>query len=375
MKKIEEDGTDAKITKDDIQKQALPIALQNKKVGLAISMGIGKTYLGLQYIKCLQYLKKKPLKILIVAPKKTIIQSWKDEAVKFKLEDYLKNAVFTTYISLNKQDGDYDVIILDEMHSLLFSHNNYLSNHKGRILGLTGTPPRHNDSEKGIMVDKHCPIKFEYITKTAVEDKILNDYKIYVHYLKLNSNKELQVTYKSGSFMTSEVANYMYWTNRVDDARPGKSKQIASVMRMKAMMEYPSKEVYAKELLSQQKDKCILFCNTQAQSDRLCSHSYHSGNTQSEDNLVKFKENKIKKLSCVLQLNEGVNIPNLKVGIIMHSYGNERKGSQRIGRLLRMPVNETSTIHILCYENTVDEFWIKSALKDYDQNKIIHLKN
>lgn len=372
---IKEDGMDAKITKDDVQKQALPIALQYKKVGLAISMGIGKTYLGLQYIKCLQYLEKKPLKILIVAPKKTIIQSWKDEAVKFKLEDCLKNAVFTTYISLNKQDDDYDVVILDEAHSLLFSHDNYLKNCNGRILGLTGTPPRHEDSEKGFMVNRYCPIKFEYVTKKAVEDKILNDYKIYVHYLKLNSNKELQVTYKSGSFMTSEVANYMYWTNRVDDARPGKSKQIASVMRMKAMMEYPSKEVYAKELLSQQKDKCILFCNTQAQSDRLCSHSYHSGNTQSEDNLIKFKENKIKKLSCVLQLNEGVNIPNLKSGIIMHSYGNERKGSQRIGRLMRMPVNETATIHILCYENTVDEFWVKSALKDYDQDKIIHLKN
>jgi superfamily II DNA or RNA helicase len=43
-----------------------------------------------------------------------------------------------------------------------------------------------------------------------------------------------------------------------------------------------------------------------------------------------FKEGKINKLSTVLQLNEGINIPNLKQGIIMHAYGNERKAAQRI---------------------------------------------
>lgn len=373
---IKEDGMDVKkVTKDDIQKQALPYAIKYRRCTIALSMGVGKTYLGLQYLKYLNYLEKKILKVLIVAPKKTIIQSWKDEADKFKLNNVLENAVFTTYLSLSKQESNYDVIILDECHSTLFSHDEYLSKHNGRILGLTGTPPRHSDSEKGVMVDRYCPVKYSYITKDAVEDKILNDYKIYVHYLNLNNSKTIEVKHKNGSFFTSEVANYTYWTDRVYDAKPGKSKQIASVMRMKAMMEYTSKEVYAKELLNQQTDKCIIFCNTQAQSDRLCSHSYHSGNPDSEENLNKFKDNKIKKLSCVLQLNEGVNIPNLKVAIIMHSYGNERKANQRIGRTLRLSVNDTSIIHILCYANTIDETWVGKALEDYDQSKIIHLKN
>lgn len=375
-KKTKEDGVDVKITKDDIQQQALSTILANKRCTCALSMGVGKTYLGLQYLKYLQYLSKnKKLQILIVAPKKTVIQSWKDEATKFNIEGILENVVFSTYLSLSKQTIDFDVIILDECHNLLFSHDDYLKNVNSKILGLTGTPPRYTDSEKGWMVNKYCPVKFEYLTDDAVGDNILNDYKIYVHYLKLNSNKELEVTYKSGSFMTSEVANYIYWTGRVDDARPGKSKQIASVMRMKAIMEYSSKEEYAKELFNQQTDKCILFCNTQAQADKLCSHSYHSKNPDNEENLIKFKDGIITKISCVLQLSEGVNIPNLKSGIIMHSYGNERKSSQRIGRMMRLNPEETAIIHILCYENTVDEFWVKSALKDYDQSKITHLKN
>jgi superfamily II DNA or RNA helicase len=83
-----------------------------------------------------------------------------------------------------------------------------------------------------------------------------------------------------------------------------------------------------------------------------------------------FKNDKIEKLSCVLQLNEGVNIPNLRAGIIMHSYGNERKSSQRIGRLLRLNPDETAIVHVLCYAGTVDEKWVDSALKDFDQSKI-----
>jgi superfamily II DNA or RNA helicase len=75
-------------------------------------------------------------------------------------------------------------------------------------------------------------------------------------------------------------------------------------------------------------------------------------------------------MSCVLQLSEGVTIPNLKQGIIMHAYGNERKTAQRIGRLLRLNPTETATCHVLCYKGTQDEYWVQNALKGFDQSKI-----
>lgn len=368
MKQV--DGMDVKKTRDDIQSEALKVAISNNRCTLAIGMGVGKTYIGLKYIEYMQYIKKSGLKVLIAAPKKSIIQNWKDEADKFNLSNLLNNVTFTTYLSLVKQDVDYDVVILDECHSLLSSHLSYLNVINSRILGLTGTPPRHASSEKGEMVRRFCPVKYEYITKDAVDDNILNDYEIIVHCMNLSHTKDLQVNYKSGSFMTSEVANYMYWTTRLEEAMSKKSKQIASVMRMKAMMEYSSKEVYAYKLFKEQDDKCIIFCNTQAQADRMCKQSYHSNNPDSENNLINFKNNKINKLSCVLQLNEGVNIPKLKSGIILHAYGNERKSSQRIARMLRLNPDDVATIHILCYKNTVDEFWVKSALQDFDQSKI-----
>jgi superfamily II DNA or RNA helicase len=55
----------------------------------------------------------------------------------------------------------------------------------------------------------------------------------------------------------------------------------------------------------------------------------------------------------------------------MHAYGNERKASQRIGRLLRLNPDDKAIVHILCYKDTIDEKWVKDALSGFDENKII----
>jgi superfamily II DNA or RNA helicase len=150
-------------------------------------------------------------------------------------------------------------------------------------------------------------------------------------------------------------------------------EQIAAVMRMRVMMDFKTKEEYASYLLTNVvKDKCIIFCNTQEQSDRLCPYSYHSNNEFSNLHLDAFKVGKIQQLSCVAQLSEGVTVPDLKCGIIMHAFGNERKSNQRIGRMLRLNPDETATVHILCYQNTKDEDWVEEALKDLDPEKITY---
>lgn len=355
--------------REQIQKDALTVALQHKKCGLGISMGVGKTLIGLKYVDHLQQENMGKLRVLVVAPKLSIFDSWKSDAEKFNID--ISNLEFTTYLSLNKHNyQNYDVVVLDECHSLLLNHIQFLGHYNGRILGLTGTPPRYNDSEKGKMVNQFCPIKFTYITDDAVEDDILNDYRIIVHKMSLSSGNNIPVKLKDREFYTSEIKNYNYWSDRVYEANSPKQRQITSVMRMRALMDFKTKEIYTKQLLEDMHAKCIVFCNTQEQADRICTYSYHSNNPESEDNLQQFKEGNISELSCVMQLNEGVNIPDLEVGIILHAYGNERKSNQRIGRLLRLNPDQTSLIHILCYKNTIDETWVGEALKDLDSNKI-----
>lgn len=354
-------------TKDTINEEALNALCKVRGGTIDMSVGTGKTLVGLRHMD-LHYTDTSFF--LVVAPKKSIFQSWKDDAKKFDLEYLLDRITFSTYLSLPKQQLHYDAVYLDEAHNLLESHAEWLNAYKGIKVGLTGTPPKFQHSLRGRLFNAHIPVVYSYITDDAVADHILNDYQIIVHELQLNKAKILKAGKAPRTWMTSEQASYEYWTNRVMNANTPKERQMMSIMRMKQIMSYPTKEKYAKKLLEGLTDKTILFANTQEQADSFGIASYHSKNPDSDWNLERFKVGEIMNLACVLQLNEGVNIPNLRSGIIMHAYGNERKASQRIGRLMRLNPNEKCVIHILCYKGTVDEAWVKQALEDYDQTKI-----
>lgn len=351
------------MTKNDIQDKCLELLKAHNRASVALSMGTGKTLLGLKHMQ-LNYGNK----FLVVAPKVSVFESWKEEAKFHNLEYLLKDISYCTYRSLSKIDlSQYDILYLDEVHNLLYSHNKNLSFYNGNIVGLTGTPPKILKSEKGWMVDTFCPIIYNYKTDEAINDKLLNNYQIIVHLLDLNEQKTIKVNDK---FYTSELASYNYWSNRIEDARNPKELQICRIMRMKVLKDFESKEKYVINLLKTITNKCLIFANTQIQAEKLCKYTYHSKNPESKVNLELFKKGDINTLAAVEQLNEGINIPNLREGFILHSYGNERKASQKIGRFLRLNVEDTSIIHILCYRNTIDEYWVKSALENFEQGKI-----
>jgi superfamily II DNA or RNA helicase len=92
--------------RDKIQQEALRAVLPHRKSGLHISMGVGKTYIGLQYVSIIKG------KVLVVAPKVSIFESWRQDAQKFSLEHLLNDITFTTYLSLHKHNSeDYNILI------------------------------------------------------------------------------------------------------------------------------------------------------------------------------------------------------------------------------------------------------------------------
>lgn len=360
--------------KEEIRNEALKEIEKHFRCGIAVTVGGGKTSLGLTDMAN-NYDEDNNV-FLLVGPKKNIYKTWMDEANlprNAHLQFLTKKIEFSTYLSLNKQKGNYKKIYLDEAHSLKYSHEAWLDAQKSPILGLTGTPPTHDYSEKGKMINKFCPIVYTYITDDAVDDKILNDYKIYLHYIDLSTVKNIENKMKNGkTFYTSEQSSYDYWTNRLAQAY-GKELEICRLMRMKALQKFKSKETYVQGLTKVIKNKCIIFANEKLQADRLCKDSYHSGNSRSEFNLSRFEKGEIDLMSSVEQLSEGKNIPGLKELIIMHGFSNPRKFKQRFGRAMRLTVDDEAIIHLLVYRNTCDEQWCESALSSFNENKIIKL--
>lgn len=362
------------MNREEVQQEANEVIKYLPKAGLVISMRVGKTLIALKdmathYTDISRY--------LVVAPKTKIFDSWKDDMKKFKCDYLLNHTDFTTYLSLKKQSLDYDVVYLDECHSLKASHNEWLKAFEakgGRIIGLTGTYPVSTKTEKGKMCYYYCPKVYTYKTDDAVKDNILNNYKIFVHELALSEAKNVVKTGKFGEYKTSEVKEYDYWTSRVEDAESPKQKQLCSIQRMKSMQGFKSKESYTKALLRDQTKKTLAFASTKVQADNICEHSVHSGNKNSNQNLKDFKEGVITKLCAVEQISEGITIPNLEVGIITHSYSNNRKAAQKIGRFLGLNPENTSEIHVLCYADTIDKVWVSNALDSFDQSKIEWIK-
>jgi superfamily II DNA or RNA helicase len=358
-------------TKNSIQEEALEAILPHSRCTAVAGTGVGKTLLGLKHMSVKYYA---PVRYLVVAPKLSVFEEWKAQAKEHGYEYLIPHIDFTTYLSISKMELEYDVVYLDECHNLLDSHRNWLEVYSGEILGLTGTPPVREYSEKGMMINDYCPVVYEYLVDDGIKDGILNDYQIMVHMLDVDTTKNIEVKTSNYIFFTSEKSSYDYWSDRVDIAKTPKSKQIASVMRMKVMQGFKSKEALAKKILDMVTDKCIIFANTKEQADRLCTHAYYSGKEESKENLELFKKGEIMKLSAVHQLSEGINIPNLKQGIIMHTFGGSSpKAKQKMGRLLRLAPKDKCTLHILCYRNTVDERWVQENLETLDQSKIFYI--
>lgn len=367
--------------REEIQENAGIAIGDNLKAGIEVSMRVGKCLIGLKHMKKnLEYGIDGEIisNFLVVAPKKSVYDGWVADAKKFGFEYLLPHITFTTYRSLTKADIEaYVCIYLDECHSLKRSHDLFLAayvSQGGMLLGLTGTWPSGERSEKAKMCNFWVPKVFQYLTDDAVADGILNDYRIIVHELELSKEKDLVVKGKNGNFTTSELASYTYWAKQEEDAEDPKYLQICAIQKMKTLQRGLTKERYAANLLAEQTDKTILFATTQAQADKLCIHSYHAKNPDSEYNLMAFKKGDIMKMSTVDQLDMGLTVPELKTNLIMHAFANDHKASQRIGRILGLNPDDMGTVHILSYSNSVDKLWVTNALKKFDPSKISWVK-
>lgn len=359
--------------RETIQREAHAESLKYRRCALEVSMRVGKTRIGLMNLESHWFAG---IRALVVAPNKPIFDSWKDEVVKMNVPHLGKCIKYSTWRSLSKlRPEDYDIIYLDEYQSVLLVHELFLATFGGIIVGLTGTGPK-DYTFKGKLVEKYFPVAYKYSVNEAVNDQILNNYRIFIHLLDLETKKNYKQTGKNGgSWWSSETEVYDYWADKVDSAYGGQQLQQANIMLLKHMKSFPSKVKYAKVLMEYIKHQVIVFANTKEQADEICKYSYHSGNPDSKENLQLFCNGIISKICAVMQLSAGVTIYGAQACVVMHAYANNHQLAQRIARCLGLEKDEMADIHILGYRNTIDITWILTALRDFDQNKIQYIES
>jgi superfamily II DNA or RNA helicase len=346
------------------QQELIDCIIQNKYSGIFVaSPRFGKTYCLLKALEPIQHLK-----ILIIVPFDTIKKSWEFEINKWGYTGELDIILKT---SVKKVDlTSYDLIVKDECHSLSESEILCFKQAKKPICAITGTLGKKVKDKW--LYQLGVKEKFRYDVIDAVEDSIVSDYKVTVHYCQLD-NKELDVEFK-GKLYTEKQAYELFTRNMDYFKRINNPKIKLYYAGLRARLIYSSKNkiTLAKSLIKT-KRRVLVFTALTKVANKLCRSVYHS--QAKNDNLNRFENGKINKLATISMVDMGVTLSNLKHCIVHQLNSVEERAIQRVLRVMNIDGNRIADIDILCVKDTVDEDWCKSSLSFVPETKINYIQN
>jgi len=363
---------------DKFQNKSQELWYKNNCKGTILgATGSGKSKIFVNIIS-----KEQKKSLLVVPTEKLRDRNWKEEFKTWnKLDIFNKYVDICCYASLKNIDLSlYDIVGLDECHNITINNVQPFKNHYQRlkIICLTATEPRDTQKQHILYNMLKCSILYRLTLKDAILKGIVAPLNIYVHELQLDTTKNIPVEYKDKKtgekkiFYQSELEMYNYINKRL--YKKLNPTQFDYLFRAKFIYNSRTKTEYTKKLLNSlpENKRILIFSQSIKQIEEIIKEVYHSKIDDKYYNL--FINEKIKRLGVVSSLNEGDNIKNLDIGIIVQGNSNPKDTFQRIGRIIRYRENHTAEIHLIILKDTVDEIWYQDILQDY-QELITIIKN
>ena len=399
------------MTRDDINKKSIKLAKENKILALEFATGIGKSKIALDIINSL-FITNVPTVLLVVA-ELAHFNNWRDESFKWNHDKLWNTITCVTYASLKKhKDMKYDIIILDEAHhigsdlrldiidNIQFDKMLLLSATLGESLKQY-ISNMFNTQIKSYKITLQQAIDWKILPKpkiylipltlntTNVSEKIIEEwgkvslrkrYKCtyqerweYIKNKKKYPNVILEISctpYQKYIYLTEKFEYFkkFYFRNR-NEAVKNKWLQLGS--QRKRFMSELKTPIVKKFLRHVTNNRYICFCGSIEQADILGkNNSIHSKKDNSAEIIDKFNNKEINNLFAVGMLQEGQNLNDIEVGIIVQLDGQERSFIQKFGRSLRA---EDPVQYIFYYKNTRDTEYLQNALEGINENYIQEL--
>lgn len=354
--------------REEIQLEATQAIIDNKFKGMIeVAPRVGKSKIVIDALNTVSI----DLKVLIMAPRKEIFESWKIEFERWGLRDNI-SVDFLWSNSLKKNTNTYNLIICDEVHAYNLNVLSLLTKEQAkgtRILSITGTLDGNTQYVLETMLKQE--LLYSYTVAEAIEDQIVADYEIICVGCELDTVDAYVIAgNQEKSFLQTEAAAYKYWNDKYQIA---KSRQQWSSLRFLTSKRldviYNSKtKLEATKKILKLNTRVISFSGRQEIADQLGDESFHSKADKTA--LERFKDGKINKLSVVSMVSMGVTIPDLKVAVFNQLKSEENLAIQQAMRVMNMEGGKKATIYIVYLKNTQDEVWMLSALQGFDQSKI-----
>ncbi|MFB6291976.1 MAG: DEAD/DEAH box helicase [Candidatus Nanohaloarchaea archaeon] len=316
-------GADLKVELRDYQEKYVEKAYEDKAAVLANPAGSGKT------VTAIGLMAKIDAPTLILVPQRSLVGQWKREILdkttltEDQIGEYhggekdMNDVTIATYHMAGEKTSlfrkEWGLIIFDEVHhipSKLFRRTASLQS--TRRIGLSASPVREDSKEREIFALIGPEIGGDWARFFRDEYVLKPDVRI----------------------LFSEWASDHY-RHRYNEASGIKKAIIAS--------KNPAKKQELEELLDRhEEDKTIIFCDWIDQGEEL-SREYDipfvSGETdfeEREDYFEKFRQGELDTLIVSRIGDEGLDLPDAEVGIIMSGQGGSRRqATQRAGRVMR----------------------------------------
>ena len=390
------------MNREKVNESILELSDKYSNILLELPTGFGKTKQALYILK--RHIKKLNQDILIVIPRNVLIESWKQEFKKWGMEKYLLSVTFTTYVSLPKHEGKWDMVIFDECHHLSERCREALTNFDiKRAVLLSATVKRDMKDELNEVFDNLISYKIKM--KEAIDNEVLPDPKVFLLPLTLDTSFPTESIWKNpkGKEPVVEVSWATRWSaikqkvykvriyctehqyyqdlcSQIDWYKTKYMRTRSEAIKAKwlkvagdRLKWLSDKKMNTMKALKEhfKNERVLLFCNSIEQTEEL-GNCINSKFKSSVDTLKAFNDGKIDQISAVNMLNEGCNLVNCRIGIYGNLNSSEIIVKQRLGRILR---HKDPIIIIPYYKNTREEELVTKMLEDYNSNLIKTVNN
>lgn len=369
----------------DWQKDAFNAWIENNYSGIiSVVTGGGKTVFGLY---CAFYLFQKQSidHVFIIVPTRTLQDQWASTIISlFNLKESdinynwfdLKQINILVNLSAQKIEFSEKVYkrsmaIFDECHRYgIASHQSLLSKNFFSSIGLTATLERkYDDGVKDFLLPLIGNLIFKYDYSKALSDGVISNYEF--TNVKTHFNEEESQDYKDLTLAIGQIFQSLE-TKRKKDPNSGMipiyeyDLKIALFSRARLVNNTLERvPIATKLIINNHHKKKIVFCESIKQAELIsdfCKASgiktnlYHSKLKKSQriGNLVSFQKNFSNTLIGCKSLDEGFDVPDIEVGIIVSQSKTTRQRVQRIGRTIRKSPNK-GTAHIYTLYTTSEE--------------------
>lgn len=376
----------------------------NGHATIVAATGFGKTRIAIKTIKWLQ-IKHPEIKVIIVVPTTSLQEQWMDNlreqgCLMENLQVYVINSVI-------KQKHECDLLILDEAHrypadsfSQVFHMVEYYM-----IMCLTATLERLDG--KHALIQKYAPVVDTITIEECLMNKWVSNYKEYAVVIEpddLDVYNELTKKFNEHfEFFDRDFGLVMSmtgkdgWRRRDSYARElcrdaaalnevRKSVTIHSVECFRAMQarkkyiaEHPEKLRVAEEIIAHRPNqKIITFSSSVSAAERFTDGYIYTGKTSKKTNrltLDEFSKMKSGILHSVKLAEEGIDLADLQVGIMLGVNSSKIKHAQTRGRVVRYQEGKEAEFFTLILKDTVEIEWWRKSVGENSACKVIDEEN